>query len=38
MGYGSTPQSSRQTSVNSGLLGRAGYQSTRPFTCKYIVE
>lgn len=30
MGDGATAQSSRQSSVNSGLLGRAGYQSTRP--------
>ena len=30
MGDGSSASSSRQSSVSSGLLGRAGYQSTRP--------
>ncbi len=30
MGDGASASSSRQTSINSGLLGRAGYQSTRP--------
>jgi hypothetical protein len=30
MGDGASASSSRQSSVSSGLLGRAGYQSTRP--------